>query len=230
MTTPPPAAEVSGSDTGPASATEQDRVTRLITDFAEEQELPTELGARDGELVLTLPGEKKLKTVCSLLVGVEDLRINAFVIRRPDENHADFYRYLLGHNLKLPGLAYGIDRLGDVYVIGRHALAGIDEGRLDRLMGGVLEAADSHFNQLLVLGFLTSMRREWAWRVTRGEPLKNLEAFRDILDVPGALDILDEDAAERDSGESRAAAPASSVFDAAATGSASGTTPDVDEP
>ena len=38
------------------------------------------------------------------------------VIRNPDENHEAFYRYLLRKNLKLPGLAYGIDRSGDVYV------------------------------------------------------------------------------------------------------------------
>ena len=46
----------------------------------------------------------------------------------------------------------------------------------------VLEACDGAFNELLVLGFLSSMRREWQWRVSRGESLRNLEAFRDILD------------------------------------------------
>jgi hypothetical protein len=30
-------------------------------------------------------------------------------------------------------------------------------------------------------GFLTSMRKEWAWRVARGESLANLEAFRSVL-------------------------------------------------
>jgi hypothetical protein len=47
----------------------------------------------------------------------------------------------------------------------------------------VLEAADSHFNELLAIGFLSSMRKEWEWRVSRGESLRNLEAFRGWLDA-----------------------------------------------
>ena len=49
----------------------------------------------------------------------------------------------------------------------------------------VLEAADSHFNELLAIGFLTSMRKEWDWRVSRGESLRNLEAFRSLLQREG---------------------------------------------
>ena len=48
----------------------------------------------------------------------------------------------------------------------------------------VLEAADAHFNELLAIGFLTSMQKEWDWRVSRGESLRNLEAFRSLLDHP----------------------------------------------
>ena len=34
--------------------------------------------------------------------------------------------------------------------------------------------------------FLTSMRKEWAWRISRGESTRNLEAFRRLLeDQPG---------------------------------------------
>ena len=49
-------------------------------------------------------------------------------------------------------------------------------------MSWVLEASDTPFNELLALGFLNSMRREWAWRVSRGESLRNLEAFRHLLE------------------------------------------------
>jgi len=31
-------------------------------------------------------------------------------------------------------------------------------------------------------GFLESMRREWRWRVERGESTRNLEAFRHLLE------------------------------------------------
>lgn len=150
--------------------------------FLVEADLEWEPGARDGEFVVTLPGEKKLKTVLSLVAGASDLSVSAFVIRNPDENHEEFYRSLLRRNLRLPGLAYAIDGSGDVYVTGRVPAAGVDAERLDQVLGVVLEAADSPFNELLVLGFLTSMQKEWDWRVSRGESLRNLEAFRHLLD------------------------------------------------
>jgi hypothetical protein len=141
-----------------------------------------EMGARDNEYVVTLPGEKKLKTVASLVAGPESLSVAAFVIRNPDENHEQFYRYLLRKNLRLPGLAYAIDPSGDVYVTGRLPAAGVDAAYLDQLLGALLDAADTHFNELLAIGFLTSMQKEWDWRVSRGESLRNLEAFRHLLD------------------------------------------------
>ncbi|MFW5473740.1 YbjN domain-containing protein [Knoellia sp. CPCC 206450] len=159
--------------TGPAA---------VIEAFLDDAGIEWEAGARDGEFVVTLPGEKKLKTVVSLVVGDSDLSVSAFVIRNPDENHEEFYRSLLRRNLRLPGLAYAIDGSGDVYVTGRIPLAGVDADRLDQVLGVVLEAADSPFNDLLVIGFLTSMQKEWDWRVSRGESLRNLEAFRYLLD------------------------------------------------
>lgn len=153
-----------------------------ITAFLDEQEIEWEPGARSGELVVTLPGEKKLKTVVSLVASDEALSASAFVIRHPDENEAEFYRFLLRRNLRLPGLAYAVDGHGDVYVAGRVPAAAVDTAYLDQLFGMVLEAADSAFNELLVIGFLSSMQKEWDWRVSRGESLRNLEAFRHLLD------------------------------------------------
>ncbi|HEX8971631.1 YbjN domain-containing protein, partial [Oryzihumus sp.] len=92
----------------------------------------------------------------------------------------------LRKNLKLPGLAYGIDRSGDVYVTGRVPLEGVSTAYLDQLFGVVLDAADSTFNELLALGFLESMKKEWAWRISRGESTRNLEAFRHLLEEQDA--------------------------------------------
>jgi hypothetical protein len=153
-----------------------------VEGFLGDAELEWEMGARDGEFVVTLPGEKKLKTVVSLVAGADALSVTAFVIRNPDENHESFYRFLLLKNLRLPGLAYSVDKSGDVYVTGRAPAAGVDAAYLDQLMGVVLEAADAHFNELLAIGFLTSMQKEWDWRVSRGESLSNLEAFRSLLE------------------------------------------------
>ena len=159
----------------------RDDVAAVLEGVLADNELEWEAGVNDGEYVVTLPGEKKLKTVTSLTVGENDLITAAFVIRQPDENHLDFYKFLLRRNLRLPGLAYSIDSSGDVYVGGRVPLAAVDETYLDKLLGAVLRAADEPFNDLLVLGFLTSMKKEWEWRISRGESTRNLEAFKHLL-------------------------------------------------
>ena len=131
----------------------------------------------DGHYVVTLPGTRKLATACSLLLGDHTLSVNAFVVRGADENHQNVYRWLLERNARLAGIAFALDAHGDVYLVGRLPLASVTATEVDRLLGTVLEAADGSFNTLLELGFATSIRREWAWRLKRGEPTFNLAAF-----------------------------------------------------
>ena len=131
----------------------------------------------EGHYVVSLPGTRKLSTACSLLIGDHTLSVNAFVVRSADENHEGVFRWLLERNAKLAGIAFAIDSLGDVYLVGRLPLAAVTAAEVDRLLGTVLDAADNSFNTLLELGFATSIRREWAWRLKRGEPTFNLAAF-----------------------------------------------------
>jgi len=130
-----------------------------------------------GTYVVTLPGTRKLSTTVSLRVGRHSLSLNAFVIRHPDENESGVHRWLLERNLKLYGVSYAVDRLGDVYVTARLPLASITPDEIDRLLGQVLEAADGAFNTLLELGFASAIRKEYEWRVARGESTRNLDAF-----------------------------------------------------
>jgi len=132
---------------------------------------------RPGTYVVTLPGTRKLSTTCSLIVGRHTLSVNAFVVRHPDENHEAVHRWLLERNTRLYGVSYAIDRLGDVYLVGRLPLAAVTPEEVDRLLGAVLENADGSFNTLLELGFASSIRKEYAWRVSRGESTRNLAAF-----------------------------------------------------
>ena len=80
------------------------------------------------------------------------------------------------------GVAYTLDNIGDIYLIGRIALDVVNAEEIDRVLGQVLEAANNDFNTLLELGFASSIRKEWAWRVLRGESLKNLKAFEHLID------------------------------------------------
>jgi hypothetical protein len=145
-----------------------------------------------GRYFVTRPGTRKLQTNCWLIIGEHAFAVEAFVCRRPDEAHEQFYRYLLRRNAKLYGVHYTVDALGDVYLVGRLGLTTITESELDKILGQVVEAADGDFNILLEIGFATSIRREWDWRVSRGESLANLQAFRHLVEPatphePGSL-------------------------------------------
>ncbi|MEV6489802.1 YbjN domain-containing protein [Actinoplanes sp. NPDC051633] len=151
-------------------------VSDLIERVCAERELECE-AAGEGHWVVTLPGTHKLKTTCNLIVGEHALRVEAFVMRQPDENREELWAWLLRRNARMYGVSFSIDGVGDVYLTGRVSLKSLDEDELDRLLGAVLTYADESFDSMLEIGFGESIRREWAWRVKRGESLANLQAF-----------------------------------------------------
>ncbi|HEY6932921.1 MAG TPA: YbjN domain-containing protein [Marmoricola sp.] len=136
----------------------------------------------DGVFDVVLPGERKLKTPCRLEVGEHALAVHAFVCRKPDENHEAVYRWLLERNMRMFAVGFGLDASGDIFLDARLPLCAATPEEVDRLLGVVLTHADDSFNTILELGFATSIRREYAWRLSRGESLRNLEAFRGWLD------------------------------------------------
>ncbi|WP_262704798.1 MULTISPECIES: YbjN domain-containing protein [Streptomyces] len=150
-------------------------IERTLNDAELEWESP-----EDGTYVITLPGTRKLSTTCSLRVGRHSLSVNAFVVRHPDENHEAVHRWLLERNTRLYGVSYAIDQLGDIYLVGKLPLAAVTPEEVDRLLGTVLENADGSFNTLLEMGFATAIRKEYAWRTSRGESTRNLEAFSNL--------------------------------------------------
>ena len=132
--------------------------------------------------VITLPGVQKLKTNLSLTLGEHAATINAFVARRPDENHAQVHQWLLERNRRMYAVAFALDHLGDIYLTGRLPLASLTHAELDRVLGSVLEYSDSAFNTILELGFASSIKREWAWRTSRGLSTENLRAFAHLTE------------------------------------------------
>ncbi|MER5258302.1 MULTISPECIES: YbjN domain-containing protein [unclassified Streptomyces] len=138
-----------------------------------------------GSYVVTLPGTRKLSTTLSVKLGKHALSLTAFVIRHPDENHDAVHRWLLERNLRLYGVSYAIDSLGDIYLTGKLPLSAVTPDELDRLLGSVLENADGSFNTLLELGFASAIRKEYAWRVSRGESTRNLDAFTHLTQPQG---------------------------------------------
>ncbi len=156
---------------------------RTVESALAETGLPVER-PESGTFVVMLEGTHKLRTTASLVVGDHALSINAFVARRPDENAEAVYRWLLERNRRMYAVAFCIDHLGDIYLSGRVSLDSLSAGEIDRLLGCVAEYSDESFNTILELGFATAIRREWKWRVERGEPTGNLEAFRHLAEQP----------------------------------------------
>ena len=151
-----------------------------IEDFLESHDIDFEKSS-DSTYLLTLPGEKKLQTHCALVLGDQSMSINAFVIRKPDENSAAVHEWLLKKNASMYCVAFAVNELGDIYLVGRLPFSAVTEQELDRVIGAVLQYSDSSFNPLLELGFANAIRREWAWRVNRGESLANLDAFQHLI-------------------------------------------------
>ena len=133
-----------------------------------------------GLFSVSLPGTRKLVTECALHMGKHGMNVRAFVARDPDENHAGVYRWLLERNLKLHGICFAVDALGDIYLTGSVPVVLVTRAQVDRLLGAVAEAADDSFNVILELGFAESIRQEWAWRRSRGESTANLAAFTQL--------------------------------------------------
>ncbi|MFM8192708.1 MAG: YbjN domain-containing protein, partial [Actinomycetota bacterium] len=135
-----------------------------IEEFLESHDIDHEKSS-DTSYLLTLPGEKKLQTHCALVLGDHSLSINAFVIRKPDENESVVHEWMLKKNATMYCVAFAINELGDIYLVGRLPFSAVTEQELDRVIGAVLQYSDSSFNPLLELGFANAIRREWAWRV-----------------------------------------------------------------
>jgi len=140
-----------------------------------------------GAFLVRLEGQHKLVTMSWLIADTHSLHVEAFFCRQPDENHAEFYRFLLERGSRMFGVHFALDPVGDVYLVGRLPLAVISPEEIDRLLGCVLSYSDENFDNALMIGFASSIRKEYAWRVKRGESLANLRAFTRVTEPDAAL-------------------------------------------
>ncbi len=158
------------------TAEERTRLDRVIEETLADLELDYE-HPRDGAFLVKLPGEHKLQTMTWVVVQDFSLLVEAFFMRKPENDPAAVNAWLLGRNAHMYGLAYSIDQLGDIYIVGRLPLCAVTPEELDRLLGCMLRYSDEAFDTAVALGYADSIRREWAWRIKRGESTANLQAF-----------------------------------------------------
>ena len=126
--------------------------TEVILEFLESHDLSFEQSNLNTFLI-TLPGEKKQQTHCALVIGDHSLSINAFVIRKPDENEDQVHAWCLQKNAGLYGIAFAINELRDIYLVGRLPLTAVTNQEIDRIIGSVLQVADSSLIHYLRLAF-----------------------------------------------------------------------------
>lgn len=158
--------------------TDLDAAAEVITEALTRGEI--EFTREGNRFDAALPGERKLQTPVRLELGPHALSVHAFVCRHPDEEFQAVYKWLLERNMKMFGVGFALDALGDIYLDARLPLSIVTPDEVDRLLGAVLTYADESFNTILELGFASSIRKEWEWRLARGESTRNLEAFEGL--------------------------------------------------
>lgn len=81
------------------------------------------------------------------------LHYETFVMPAPEENHEQFYAYLLRRNSELMGAAFGIGDEEAIFLAGALPISAIDDDELDRILGSVYVWVERFFKPALRIGF-----------------------------------------------------------------------------
>ncbi|WP_322752208.1 YbjN domain-containing protein [Frankia sp. Cas3] len=147
----------------PVDDIERARIDRVIDDALDDIGLVYER-VDEGSFLVTLEGDHRLRTMTWLIIGDHTLLIEAFFMRRPAENPAGTYAFLLGRNARTYGVHFSIDQVGDVYLTGQLPLTAITADEIDRVLGCTRTYSDENFDPAVTLGFAGAIEREKAWR------------------------------------------------------------------
>ena len=140
-----------------------------ITSYLDERDIRYErVGSSDW--AIQLRGEKKLSITVLFALRERTLQVESFFIRRPAENHADLYRLLLRTNVRIYGVRFALDDIGDVYLVGRFPVESVTDEELDRVLGAIFSISDELFMPAIEIGFESYLKRDMAWRAAQGIP------------------------------------------------------------
>ena len=109
-----------------------------------------------GAYLVTLQGTRRPSTLVWLLAGEQAVTVEAFVLHVlpgacPDPG--PLHRHLLARNLRLRGVHYGLDDVGDLFLTGSLPLAAVTADDLDRLLGEVHQLLERDADVLLELAY-----------------------------------------------------------------------------
>jgi hypothetical protein len=86
------------------------------------------------------------------------LHYETYVMPAPEENHAAFYEHLLRRNDKLRGAAFAIGVEDAVFLVGQIAVAALDRGELDRILGSLYAYVEQCFRPAMRIGYASKFR------------------------------------------------------------------------
>lgn len=106
-----------------------------------------------GRWMVRLRGEAKEFTTIWIRLGQRTLRYETYVMPYPEDNHTEFFESLLRRNERLVGAHFALGAENAVFLNGELVLTAVEERELDRIIGTLFATVESHFVDLLKLGF-----------------------------------------------------------------------------
>ena len=115
-----------------------------------------------GAYVVHLHGRRRPSTLVWLVAGEQAVAVEAFVLHVIDAEPARLHRHLLNRNLRLRGVHFGIDDVGDVFLTGSLPFGAVDLEGVDRLLGEVLQLLEDEQEALVGLLYGDRLARDEA--------------------------------------------------------------------
>lgn len=86
------------------------------------------------------------------------LHYETFVMPAPEENHEQFYAYLLRRNTELMGAAFGIGDEEAIFLAGSLPISAVDDDELDRILGSLYVWVERFFKSALRIGYASRFK------------------------------------------------------------------------
>ena len=102
---------------------------------------------------IRMHGEEKEFTTIWLTLGQRTLRYETYVMPAPEENAEQLYEHALRRNAKLTGAHFSIGVEDALFLRGELPLSVLSENEIDRVIGTLFAAVETHFPVLIRIGF-----------------------------------------------------------------------------
>ncbi len=110
-------------------------------------------GEHEGRLGVRMAQRARDFTTVWFDVGDRTVAVEAYVLPAPTGDVAEVYRQCLRRNERAWRVRFALDRHGDVFLLGRVALAALSADELDAVLGEIYEAVEVAFRGLARAGF-----------------------------------------------------------------------------